>query len=153
MTGVLCRCAHSSRTNALRMPGEGKGVIADSGWADLRFRVFPGVAVSAWHGWQDSANAVRVYRPSGVQIPEPPPLSSGFTWSRSLGRPLLSASLGPCAHIARTRPLSGPPFTHPATRAAARASAMPACRPATPVTKPARRGASNTAAGLDPIPL
>ena len=90
-----------------------------------------------------TANAVGLYGPPGFKSPILRLLSSGFTRRFFAGRPLLSASLAPCAHNARTRPTSGLVFISSLTCAAAQASVMPGLRPG-PRDTTASRGAANT---------
>jgi len=93
-------CAHTARTNALPALRQNRYIPARPQSCDLRTRAIPTVTRHSRHGRNDTANAVWVNSPSGVQIPEPPPLNSGFPWRGSAGGPLLSRVQGSCAHNA-----------------------------------------------------
>src|ERR1039458_7040567 len=78
--------AHRLRTDALAFSRQCPHNAANPGTRDLPFRTIPALADQFRHGRKGTANAVWVNSPSGVQIPEPPPLSSGFTRITDLGR-------------------------------------------------------------------
>jgi hypothetical protein len=99
MTG-LTRCAHRLRTDALPSLRRSRRNPARAMPCDLQKRTIPTVTDRSRHGRNDTANAVWVNSPSGVQIPEPPPLNSGFPRRGSAGGPLLSRVQGSCAHNA-----------------------------------------------------
>ena len=65
--------AHRLRTDALASSRQCPHNAANPGTCDLPFRTIPAVADQFRQGSKDTANAVWVYSPSGVQIPEPPP--------------------------------------------------------------------------------
>src|ERR1022692_2195365 len=90
--------AHRLRTDALASSRQCPHSAANPGTRDLPFRTIPAVADQFRQGSKGTANAVWVNSPSGVQIPEPPPLTSGFPWWIPTGKPLFLASLGPIAH-------------------------------------------------------
>jgi hypothetical protein len=69
-------CAHRLRTDALASSRQCPHNAANPGTRDLPFRTIPAVADQFRQGSKDTANAVWVYSPSGVQIPEPPLLIS-----------------------------------------------------------------------------
>jgi hypothetical protein len=73
-------CAHRLRTDALASSRQYPHNAANPGTCDLPFRTIPAVADQFRQGSKDTANAVWVNSPSGVQIPEPPPL----TWEPAL---------------------------------------------------------------------
>src|ERR1017187_7074696 len=68
-------CAHRLRTDALASSRQCPHNAANPGTRDLLFRTIPAVADPFRQGSKDTANAVWVYSPPGVQIPEPPPLT------------------------------------------------------------------------------
>jgi hypothetical protein len=72
MTG----CVAIARPYARRKPGEEPILAAFSGTPDLRFRNIAAMPAPSRQARKDTANAVGVYRPSGVQIPEPPQLTA-----------------------------------------------------------------------------
>src|ERR1017187_7180953 len=94
--------AHRLCTDALVSSRQSPHNAANPGTRDLPFRTIPAVADQFRQGSKGTANAVWVNSPSGVQIPEPPPLSSGFPRWTPTGEPLFSRSQDACAHTART---------------------------------------------------
>jgi hypothetical protein len=69
MTGGLIRCAHTARTNALRIPGLVPDDARVSGTPGLRFRTIADMMWPARHGWNDTANAVGSNDPPGFKAP------------------------------------------------------------------------------------
>src|ERR1017187_3246603 len=70
--------AHRLRTDALVSSRQCPHNAANPGTRDLPFRTIPAVADQFRQGPKGTANAVWVNSPSGVQIPEPPPLRAAF---------------------------------------------------------------------------
>jgi hypothetical protein len=106
---MTARCAHRLRTDALASSRQGRHKPTCGKVSDLRPRTIPALRRRCRHDARGTANAVRVYSPSGVQIPEPPLLSSGFSWWTSTGEPLFFCWWTQCAHRLRTSAL---PTTH-----------------------------------------
>ena len=123
-------CVHTART---AMPGDSgrSGRFASFRRAGLRFRTIADMMPLSWYNGKSTANAVGCNHPPGFKSPILRFLSSSFAPGFHSGGLLLSASPDPCAHNARTRPLSGLIFISPCTRLA-RASVMPGFRSGSP---------------------
>jgi hypothetical protein len=87
--------AHRLRKDALVSSRQCPHNAANPGTRDLPFRTIPAVADQFRQGSKGTANAVWVNSPSGVQIPEPPPLA--WESALTLRAPRISAVARACS--------------------------------------------------------
>ena len=69
MTGASYGCVATAWPYAPHIPRPVPDDAELSGMPDLHFRIIADMTEPAWHGWNDTANAVGLYGPPGFKSP------------------------------------------------------------------------------------